>query len=206
LRCALEHSIDQFAGQANFGLAGFALQQSGCTGACGCTFTGPFQCFSNCSYTAYPGDSTTGCGPQTNPITGLTAATRQGANILVPMLSDHYWQSTPATCTVGSQCPSGICSGGTCARDNVASPLKLGDNDCTNNTELWANGKLPINGALQDMVRYFGDNYTIPGTVGGRSRRSLRLHLRRRRSNFFEHRPRLPLLLQRRSYEISLLL
>jgi MYXO-CTERM domain-containing protein len=165
-RCALQQTVQAFGGQVNFGLSGMALQQSGCTPTCNCDIAGPFSCFTNCTtYTPYTGDTTNGCGPATNPIPGLAAATRQGANILVPMLEDQFWLTAPPTCTLGSQCPSGICTAGACATTNVPTLLKWFDNDCTANQEIWAQGKDPLNGLLQDMYRYFSGTYVIPGTA-----------------------------------------
>ncbi|MFO0588589.1 MAG: MopE-related protein [Polyangiaceae bacterium] len=87
-------------------------------------------CFANCQYTDYPNNATNpGCGPG-------TGASRRGAFIQVPMLQDSFWQVPPPA-------------------DNTAALLATVDNNCTGNTELFADGFTPLNGALRDMKRYF---------------------------------------------------
>src|SRR5579883_2488566 len=162
LRCALDLALQGFGGQVDLGLAGFALTQTNCSNPPACTTTIPFSCFTKCSYSPYPGDTTNGCGPQT---TAGDPTTREGANILVPLQWDHFWQSAPASCTQGTQCPSGICSGGACSPSNVPQLLGWFDNDLTGNQEVWANGKTPINGVLRDLYRYLAGTYVVPGTT-----------------------------------------
>jgi hypothetical protein len=130
LRCALRNVFSALAGNVNFGLATFATVQSGCSGSC----------YSGCSYSTFPGD-TTGCGP-------IIAGFRAGANIVVPLAQDNFWTTPPA--------PS-----------NVSQLLSWVDNDCTGSTELYAttaplNTARPLNGALRDMYRYFAGTWTGP--------------------------------------------
>jgi hypothetical protein len=170
-RCALTNTLKAFSGQVNFGLSGFAMAQSNCSNPLSCTFTpgvGGFSCFPSCTYAASPGDAVQtlpgwGCGP----ITGTDPTTRRGANILVPMLQDHFWQTVPASCTQNSQCPSGICAGNVCQSSNTAALMALADNDAAANAEVWATGKTPMNGMLRDMLRYFQGTYTNPVTGQG---------------------------------------
>jgi MYXO-CTERM domain-containing protein len=145
-RCAVQKALQAYSGKINFGLAGMALNFSGCSGGC----------FSSCSYTPWIGDSVQsypnwGCGSVINGV-------RHGANILVPMLQDHYWQTTPPTCTSNADCPTGICSGGACQSSNTASLVNWMDNSCTSQ-ELWAMGKSPYAGVLNDLYAYFSGSY-----------------------------------------------
>jgi hypothetical protein len=142
-RCALRNTLQAFSGQVNFGLATFALQQTGCVGA---------ACFNSCGYTPFVGDSSPnlpgnvvlpGCGPEPTPAAPFSAS-RAGANILVPMLQDHYWTNPPAA-------------------TNVPQLLGFVDNDCSNSQEVFGAGRTPINGMLRDMYRYFNTGWTAPG-------------------------------------------
>ncbi len=161
LRCGLLHTFETFAGQVNFGLAGGALAQSACSSdPLLCAGNTPFSCFGNCSYTAAATDPVAtspgyGCGP----IPGGLAANRESANLLVPLLADHFWLTPPATCTFGSQCPSGLCTAGQCQVSNLSSLVSEVDNSGAGNNELWASGKLPINGMLRDANRYLSGTY-----------------------------------------------
>ena len=132
-RCALQQTIQAFSGQVNFGMAGMALTQHSCSASC----------FSGCGYTAFPGDPV-----QTSPMYGCgpgSTTTRQGANILVPMLQDHFWTNPPAL-------------------SNVPQLLQQVDNDCSGSAEVWAAGKTPLNGLMRDMYRYFAGTYVSPVT------------------------------------------
>ncbi len=164
-RCALQNTIEAFGGQVNLGIAGFPLNQTGCAAALTCSVAGGFSCYNDCSYTAAPGDPVQtapgfGCGPEPGGI----PANRQGGNILVPMLWDHFWQTAPPTCTLPTQCPSGICTAGACTPTNVPNLLQYVDNSGVNSEEVWATGKAPINGMLADMYRYFAGTYVNPVT------------------------------------------
>ena len=78
LRCALRNMISAYAGLANFGLATYAVKQTGCDAAC-----------TTCVPSDLPG-GTTGCGPG-------SGTTRAGANIVVPLLQDDYWSAPDPT-------------------------------------------------------------------------------------------------------------
>jgi hypothetical protein len=132
-RCAIRNLIQSFGGQANFGLATFAVYQNACTGACfaGCTF--------NCTNAEL---NTTGACAGCGPMTG-GATTRAGAIIRVPMLADSFW-SVPLPAS------------------NVTQLLQWVNNDCASSVELFAVGNTPLNGALRDMKRYFGVQWTDP--------------------------------------------
>ena len=164
-RCALQNTLEAFGGQVNFGLAGYPLSQTACAAGLTCNANTPFGCFSDCSYAAAPGDPNPtapnyGCGP----IPGGIPANRQGGNVLVPMLWDHFWVTAPPTCTMPSQCPSGICTAGSGVGTNIPTLLQYVDNSGVANEEMWATGKAPINGILQDMYRYFSGTYVNPLT------------------------------------------
>ena len=87
-------------------------------------------CFGTCQYSDYPNNVTNpGCGPG-------TGSSRRGGFIQVPMLQDSFWQVPPPA-------------------DNTATMLSWADNNCTGNTELFADGFTPLNGILLDARRYF---------------------------------------------------
>ena len=156
-RCAVQQAVQSFGGKANFGLSAMSLKMSGCSGTC----------FNDCGFSAWSGDpfpnppggspNYYGCGP-------LAAGVRHSANILVPMLWDHFWQSSPGTCTTTADCPSGVCSNGVCLSSNTSSIVQWLDNDCTGSTELWTAGKAPHTGVLNDLYDYFAGKYTNRGT------------------------------------------
>ncbi|MBI4953167.1 MAG: hypothetical protein HY908_14125, partial [Myxococcales bacterium] len=132
-RCALRNMLQAYSGQVNFGLATFARQMSNCAANCG-----------GCTFANFPGNSgNTGCGPE--PACGLpNSGCRAGANIVVPMQIDDYWNSPPT--------PS-----------NVPSLLTWVDGSCAGSTELFASGNTPLNGILRDMFRYYQASWTRPG-------------------------------------------
>ncbi len=137
--CAVKNTIMAYAGQANFGLASYARTMSGCSGS---------ACYAGCTYGNLPNNSVPvqcsngGCGPEPNPAANST--TRAGANILVPMLNDTL-------------VPPPV--------SNVPQLLSWVDNDCTNSTELFADGCTPLNGILRDMYRYYSVGWTYPGGI-----------------------------------------
>ncbi len=149
-KCAVKNTVQAFSGEVNFGLAQYAGFMSGCSAACyGNTSNVPNpSCDVNCFQAEI---NTTGacgaCGPMDNI---ANAATRHGANVLVPMQIDNFWSSPPSA-------------------SNVSSILSFVDNNCTNNVEITnppidglQYGKTPLNGALRDMQRYFQTGWTNP--------------------------------------------
>src|SRR5262249_34831211 len=83
LRCGLRNIFQTYAGEASFGLSGYAITQTGCGAGC----------FTGCVQTCYPQETATtgqclGCGPKPT-----TAATRQGARIVVPITQDNWWSA-----------------------------------------------------------------------------------------------------------------
>ncbi|MCW5890491.1 MAG: hypothetical protein KIT14_08060 [bacterium] len=125
LRCALRNTINAYAGLANFGLATYASQQTGCDAGCG-----------TCVTSDLPGGAN-GCGPG-------SGATRAGANIVVPIAQDDNLLTPPNP-------------------QNAPSFLAWFDNTCSGNTELYAGGNTPLNGALRDAYRYLSNQWTFPG-------------------------------------------
>ena len=142
-RCAIQNTIKAYSGQVNMGLASFARVMSGCTSnTCNCT-NGSDNCYSNCTYSNFTGNrDSDGCGPEPhwNDNTNYpNSASRAGANILFPILSDL---DPPV------------------AGGNAASLLTWVDNSCAGSTEFFANGSTPLNGMLRDMYRYFSASWT----------------------------------------------
>src|ERR1700690_918286 len=135
-RCAIKNTIKAFSGQVNLGLANFANTMTGCT-----------SCYGGCTYHSFPGlGAATGCGPEPYPNDNVNypnSASRAGANILQPLLSDL---DPPV------------------AGGNANALLTWVDNNCTGSTELFADGNTPINGILRDMYRYYSNSWTRPGT------------------------------------------
>jgi hypothetical protein len=145
-RCAIKNTIDAYAGQANFGLATYATQLSGC-GPGACTQPPPpASTWQTCTVSLLPGDApgtncNGGCGPEPSAV--AFSANRAGGNIVVPMLQDL--NPAPAT--------------------NVPDLLAWVDNDCTDSRELYASGCTPLNGILRDMFRYYSGSWTFPSSV-----------------------------------------
>ncbi|HZF47847.1 MAG TPA: MopE-related protein [Polyangiaceae bacterium] len=143
-RCAIKNTIQAFAGQVNFGLASYAKLMTSCpAGAC------PMS-WGTCTFANVPGESVGlqcqgGCGPEPSP-DPADSSTRAGANILVPMQRDNYFdpQLEPS---------------------NVPELLSWVDDDCTNAKELFPSGCTPMNGMLRDMHKYFSSQWTRPGTA-----------------------------------------
>ncbi len=135
-RCAIKNTIKAFSGQVNLGLANFANTMTGCT-----------SCYGGCTYHSFPGlGAGTGCGPEPYPNDNVNypnSASRAGANILQPLLSDL---DPPV------------------AGGNANALLTWVDNNCTGSTELFADGNTPLNGILRDMYRYYSNSWTRPGT------------------------------------------
>jgi MYXO-CTERM domain-containing protein len=142
-RCAMLNTFKAYSGQANFGLASYARRMLNCSGS---------TCFNGCTYQSFPGNGTLGtdpiqcpngggCGQE--PVSMVSSEDRRGANILVPMLQDHYWMN-PADAT------------------NVPALLSYVDNDCTGSVELFHDGCTPLNGILRDMYRYYSTGWTSP--------------------------------------------
>ncbi|MFO0613699.1 MAG: MopE-related protein [Polyangiaceae bacterium] len=144
-RCAVKNTIQAYAGQVNFGLAGYAWKLTNCPnqGTCQtCTNNGggSFSCFGQggnlCSNQGFS------CGPATtDPLSGT--AMNMGAEIFVPMLQDHYWLNPPDS-------------------TNVPALLSYVDNNCTNGIELGTASATPIAGALLGMNQYFSNTYVDP--------------------------------------------
>jgi MYXO-CTERM domain-containing protein len=136
--CAVKNTFMAYSGQANFGLASYARKMSGCAAGC----------YTGCTYANLPNNSqpaacaSGGCGPEPNAT--ANSSTRAGANILVPMLNDTT-VPPPAS--------------------NVPALISWVDNDCTNSTELFADGCTPLNGILRDMYRYYSVGWTYPGNA-----------------------------------------
>jgi MYXO-CTERM domain-containing protein len=141
-RCALSNMIKAYGGEVNFGLATFprSIQKSGAG-------NGPTTCpnsiganlgFSvpGCSLTNLYGDTCGGAG------TGVNA---QGADILVPLQQDDYFNSPPTSTS------------------NTTELLGWVDNSCTDCKELFSSGYTPLNGLLRDMYRYLSTQWSAPG-------------------------------------------
>ena len=75
---------------------------------------------------------------------GATGAAQRGADVLVPLPTDDYWD-TPT----GNQ-------------NNSAALLSWVDNRCGDCKELFSSGSTPLNGVLRDMYRYLSVNWTAP--------------------------------------------
>ena len=132
-RCAVRNTINAFAGQVNFGLAGYAVKMNGC-GA---------NCSDNCLHNNLlkpPGDNNS-CGPVVTEGTLGATTIHRGAEFFVPVWQDHYWSDPPD--------PS-----------NVPSLLSYVDNNCTGDIELAANSNTPIAGALHQANAYLTGSYT----------------------------------------------
>jgi hypothetical protein len=142
-RCALRNTVNAFAGQVNFGLSTFAVAQESCE-ACTCDSTGiDAHCYDTCSYFCSDdevnsrggGTECYGCGP----IFG-GAETAAGAQIVVEMQQDNFWETPPDTA-------------------NATDILGWVDNACDDERETFAIGLTPLNGMLRDMKRYFQGTY-----------------------------------------------
>jgi len=89
-RCAVTNTINAYAGQVNFGLAGYAWKLSGCSSGC----------YSNCAYN-YSATDANFCGPLvTEPALGSNI--HHGGLVFVPMLQDHFWATPPALSNVST--------------------------------------------------------------------------------------------------------
>ena len=138
-RCAIQKTIKAYSGQVNMGLASFANVMSGCTGTGACNCTNGNDCFSNCTYSG----ANSGCGPEPFAADNTNypnSASRAGANILHPILSDLDLPKV--------------------AGGNASSLLNWVDNSCSGSTELFAKGSTPLNGMLRDMYRYYSSSWT----------------------------------------------
>jgi MYXO-CTERM domain-containing protein len=140
-KCALKNTLLAFGGQVHLGLATSARQMS-CSGA------NP-ACFSGCTFSDFPNNSgNIGCGPEPPP-QDFFSTTRAGANIVVPLQADDYWNAPPQA-------------------SNIPSLLQWVDNSCVGGVELFAETNLanptrwPMNGMLRDMYRYFSASWTSP--------------------------------------------
>ena len=144
-RCAVKNTLLAYSGQVNFGLASYA-QRNNCTAA-----NNTCNSSATCTVQTAPGGNT--CGPTiTEPTIGGGTTIRSGANIISPMLQDHYWADPPDL-------------------SNVPTMLQMVDNSCSSNNgvanpaagwnaELFASGSTPLGGVLFDMNRYFANTYT----------------------------------------------
>lgn len=132
-RCAVRNTINAYSGEVNFGLATYAWRETGCSGA---------ACYTGCSaqYTAADDNA---CGPLLPEGTLGATNVHYGANIIVPMLQDHYWSQPPD--------PS-----------NVGSMLGYVDNNCTGSIEIGASSNTPLGGALLNMNQYFSGTFQDP--------------------------------------------
>ncbi len=146
-RCAAYNTVKAFGG-VSFGLAQFATEMSGCD-----------DCFDDCEVAAFDNDSVSdnpllwwtyfGCGREDDD-TSILSPTRRGANILVPLWVDNFWDPVPEP-------------------NNVDEILAWVDNDCTDSQEISAEETLllegaltPLNGVLRDMMRYFETGWWHP--------------------------------------------
>ncbi|GEM_PF-877653 len=127
LRCALKNIFQNWSGYVRFGLMTFAVGLSNCSESC----------FTGCSYTPFPGDSS-GCGPEPDPVAS-NSSSRRGGNLVVPVAAE----------------------GGP---TNIAQVLKYTDNSCGDQAELFAAGTTPTNGIMRDAFRYLSDAWVSPAT------------------------------------------
>ncbi|MDI3283359.1 MopE-related protein [Polyangium sp. 15x6] len=143
-RCAMKNTFQAFAGQANFGLATFAKVQKGCDAACT-----PAACLHSDfpNYAPIPGCGTEPeeCGNP--PVAQPNSGCRDGANIVVPLLIDNYYNPPPNV-------------------SNIGELLKWVDNDCSDQKELFAQGNTPLNGMLRSAYRYFAEGWASPVVAG----------------------------------------
>lgn len=127
--CGLRTAFTTLAGPANFGLAIFAAKATGCDAAC-----------TTCTYSSSLGDSSGGCGQETESLPN--SAGRASATIVVPIRSQD----------------SGVF--------NTSDLLAWVDGSCSGNRELFAYGNSPVNGALRDAFRYLSSSWTaLDGSV-----------------------------------------
>ncbi|WP_170113058.1 MopE-related protein [Ahniella affigens] len=98
-----------------------------------CTAT----CFTDCTYSDYPSNSGgVGCGPESAE--APTSPNRRGGFLQVPIRADN--QTPPAA-------------------DSFPNLNAWTDNSCSGNTELFASGSSPLNGALRDAFRYLSNQW-----------------------------------------------
>jgi len=133
-RCAIHNIVTAYGGLVNFGLAHFATYLRQCSAA---------NCYTGCDSQQFTTDDgpNWGCGEENNP--NADSSTRRGANIIVPLARDDFWNSPPES-------------------SNVTELLEWVDDDCTNNKEVSFDGWTPLNGILRDMYRYFQSSWTRP--------------------------------------------
>ena len=142
-RCAVRNTVQAFS-EVNFGLSLFATFMNSCNGSnCG-TFVGSNN---GCDVDPFPNDTEPtsgrwGCGNEVSP-TGSPSPNRRGANIVVPMQRDNFWDPVPDP-------------------TNVPQLLTWVDDNCTGNQEIWADGWTPLNGILRDMYRYYSLGWCHP--------------------------------------------
>ncbi len=135
-RCAIYNTLAAYGGEANFGLSVFpANQVTGNVGPASCpaSMASMVGCTEQFLYATSCGDG--------------TGATRKGANVVVPMQQDDYWD--PPAMQVAS---------------NLVDLQQWVDNDCTKCKEITTATSTPLNGALRDMYRYLSTSWTNPKT------------------------------------------
>ena len=163
-KCALRNTVQAFSGEANFGLATYAMRISGCSaGACQsmCGDTGGYCAYDyyNCGISAFPGTTSNcgnrpGCGAGSLPgspnitfgrKTGTpwgTIQRRNGANVVVGLTKDNWWQATPNA-------------------SNVPEIAKYFDGDCTDSKELFAAGGTPTADAMYSISQYLHAGWSM---------------------------------------------
>jgi hypothetical protein len=162
LKCALRKSFQAYSGQVEFGLATYSAYLTGCrTDACisdcgsptGADCSWDFYSASECTYNIFPqaddacGNSPDCSGGTAPPPPNFAAGTwTNGANIVVPVRQDNWWQVTPLP-------------------DNLDELLKWVDEDCSDSKEVFAAGATPIAGALTGVAQYLRAGWSLWSTT-----------------------------------------
>ncbi len=138
-RCAIYNIVTAYGGLVSFGLSHFATYLRFCNAG---------ACYSGCDAQQFANDDgpNWGCGNEDDPSpwpNNNNSEARRGANIIVPLARDDFWNSPPES-------------------SNVTELLEWVDDDCTNSKEVSFNGWTPLNGILRDMYRYFYSGWTHP--------------------------------------------
>src|SRR5262249_20705113 len=92
-KCAVKNTVLAFSGEVNFGLAQYASFMTGCGANCYGNNAGVPNpaCVVNCFNAEITSTGVCGaCGPMDNI---FDPTTRHGANVLVPMQIDNFWNS-----------------------------------------------------------------------------------------------------------------
>ncbi|HRI69220.1 MAG TPA: MopE-related protein, partial [Polyangium sp.] len=141
-RCAVRNTVQAFAGQVNFGLSSYAWRETACQNVTCGTCSQTTGCFTQCTPQYAPADDSF-CGPLVNEPT-LGALVHGGANVVVPLLQDHYWSTPPDA-------------------PNAQTIVNFVDNNCGNN-EIGADSNTPLGGVLFNMHQYFSGAFRDPFT------------------------------------------